>query len=152
MRGGAAPVQEAGLGEQERADAHAAEPPHAGHFLQPRRQRRVAHGPCAEPADQEHRIARAFDLREVMARHEAQHAAFARHREIVAGGDDLNRINGSGREPIDRVEDLQRSDEIELVDRWHHNDDDPAARGVAVHDSLTMRRRRSLSQGERVSP
>ena len=129
VRGRPAAVQQPGLGEQEGADTHRAEPPHlARHLLQPRGERRVTHRSGAQPADQEHGVARALDPVEVMPGHERQHAALALDRQTLRVGDDLDRVDRPARKAIDRVEHLERSDQIELVDRRHDHDDDPTGR------------------------
>ena len=62
-----------------------------------------------------------------MAGDERQDAALPLDGQTARVRDDFNRVNGSAREAIDRVEHLKRSNQIELVDRWHNDDDDPAA-------------------------
>jgi hypothetical protein len=61
-----------------------------------------------------------------MSSHEGQHATLAVHRETVCVRDHLNRVNGPACKAIDGVEDLERSNEIELID-WRDDDDDDAA-------------------------
>jgi hypothetical protein len=129
VRGRSAPVQQPRLREKKGADAHGAEPPHLGRpLLQPGRQRRVTHRSSAQSADQEHGVALAFDPVDAMPGDEGQHTALALDRQTVAARDDLDRIDGPARKPIHRVEHLERSHQIELVDRRHDEDEDPAAR------------------------
>ena len=41
----------------------------------------------------------------------------------VRGRDDLNRINGPAREAVDRIEHVEGANQIEIIDRWHGDDD-----------------------------
>jgi hypothetical protein len=133
VSGRSAPIQHSGLCEQKSADTHSTEPPHLDrHLLQPGRQRRVTNRSRAESADQEHGVAHAFDSAEVMPGDEGQHTALALDRQVIRVGDDLNRVGGPARKAIDRVEHLEGPNQIELIDRRHDHDDDPAARGGAT--------------------
>jgi hypothetical protein len=153
MRGRAPVVEQPGLREQKRADAHRAQASHAAcHPPQPHGQGGVAHRPAGEPADQEHRVARALDAAEMVPGDERQHASLALHGEIVAVGRDFDRVDRPSGEAIDRIEHLQRPHEIELVDRWHDDDDDAAARGRAPHAGLPARRRHTLPHYASRSP
>jgi hypothetical protein len=59
---------------------------------------------------------------------EGQHTALALDRQLVGVRDDLNRVDGPAREPVDGAEHLKGPDQIELIDRRDQNDDDPARR------------------------
>jgi hypothetical protein len=63
-------------------------------------------------------------------RDEGQHTAFALDCHTVRVRDDLNRVDGPARKPIDRIEHLEGPDQIELIDRRHGDDDDPATEPV----------------------
>ncbi len=132
VRGRAPPIQQPGLREQKRADAHRPQPPHLHRrLLQPERQRRVTQRSVAQPADQEHGVANAFDSLEVMPGEEGEHAPFALDGQAVRVRDDLDRVDRPPGEAIDGVEHLEGPHQIELVDGRHDHDDDPAARGGA---------------------
>ena len=64
--------------------------------------------------------------------YEGQHTTLALDRQIVRARDDLQRVNGSADQAIDRVEHVEGTYQIELIDRRHRDDDDPAARGMAA--------------------
>ncbi len=140
VRGGAPSVQQAGLREQKDADADRTRPPHlAGHLPEPGRQRRITYGSGAQTTDQEHGVAHAFDSAEVMPGDEGQDAAFAFDRQTIGVRDDLNGVDRVPGKTIDRVEHLEGSNEIELIDRGHHGDDDAAAGGGFAQAGLSGR-------------
>jgi hypothetical protein len=65
--------------------------------------------------------------------HEGQDATLALNDETIRIGDDLNRVNVPARKAIDRVEHLERANQIEFIDGRHGDDDDPSAWVVARH-------------------
>ena len=68
--------------------------------------------------------------------HEGQDATLALDRFSVRVRDNLNGVNGPSREPVDRVEYLKRSNQIELIDWWNNNDDDAPTGGMAEQSRL----------------
>src|SRR5262245_15484193 len=63
----------------------------------------------------------------MMPRHKRQDAAFALDLQMARVRHHFNGVNVPAREPIDGIEHLQRSHQIELVDGRHDDDDNPAA-------------------------
>src|SRR5438034_4943790 len=57
---------------------------------------------------------------------ERQHTALAVERQTVSVRDDLNRVDGPARQAIDGVEQLERANQIELINRRHDDHDDSA--------------------------
>jgi hypothetical protein len=74
-----------------------------------------------------------------MACDERQHAAFALDRQAFGARDDFDRVDASAGKAIDGVEHLERADQIELIDRRHDEDDDPA-RHWRVHYAAEAKR------------
>jgi hypothetical protein len=68
-----------------------------------------------------------------MLRHERQDAALALDGQAVCVRDHLNRVNVPARQAIHGVKHLERTNQIQLINWRHHNDDDAAARGLGVH-------------------
>jgi hypothetical protein len=64
------------------------------------------------------------------ARDKGQDTAFALDCHTVRVRDDLNRVDGPARKPIDRIEHLEGPNQIELIDWRHGDDDDPAAQSL----------------------
>jgi hypothetical protein len=58
---------------------------------------------------------------------ESEQSALAVNLEVLRIGYDFNGINCLASQAIDGAEDLQRSNEIKLVNRGHHYDDDASA-------------------------
>src|SRR5262245_47581146 len=145
---GPSPVQQPGFGEQESGRADGAHSPHLDrHLPEPRKQRRVTHRTSADPAHQQHRIANTFHLIEVMPGEKFQNSAFTFDGQMIGVCNDLYCVDGLARKTIDRVEDLERTNQIELVDRRHHNDDDSPGRFFGCGRALlTMPTHQKASQ------
>jgi hypothetical protein len=60
-------------------------------------------------------------------RDERQDSAFSGNRQAVGIRHHVNRVDRSRRQPVDGVEHLKRSNEIQFVHRGHEDDDDAAA-------------------------
>jgi len=131
MGGRGAVIQQSRLGEEKRADANGAQAAHARrHFVEPSRERGIADGPAAEPTDEQHRVARAIDVAEVILGDKGQHAAFARNRMAVCARDHVHGVDFPAGKAIHRVKHLKRTDKIELIDRGDDDGDDAAAGGL----------------------
>src|SRR5580704_8285124 len=63
---------------------------------------------------------------------EGQHATLTSDVQAIRIRNDLNRVDGPASKAIDRIEHLERPDQIEFIDWRHDDDDDPAARGMAT--------------------
>jgi hypothetical protein len=77
-----------------------------------------------------------------------QHSALTFDGQMIGVCNDLYCVHGLARKAIDRVEDLERTNQIELVDRRHHNHDDSPGRffGRCGHAVLTMPPHQKASQ------
>jgi hypothetical protein len=64
----------------------------------------------------------------MMPSHKTQHAALSLDGRAICVRSDLNGVNRSAGQAIDGTEDMNWPNEVELVDRWHGNDDNAAAR------------------------
>jgi hypothetical protein len=122
-------VEETRLREQKRADADRTQAADFGRFLsQPGGKRGVTNRSTGETADQEHGVARAFDFLEMVPGDEGEDTPLPLHGQAVRGSDHFYGVDGPSRQAIDGMEDLERADQIELIDGRHGHHDNPAAR------------------------
>jgi hypothetical protein len=127
-------VQQAGLGEQERADADRAQPLGAwGGGPQPGDQRGVAPFAALDAADHQDRVIGAARRVQPLGRQEGDQAAFALDGQVSPAGGDLDAIDQGSGQAVGGGEHAGRADEVEFVDRWDRGDQHPAdRRGLAA--------------------
>src|SRR5438552_7750396 len=68
----------------------------------------------------------------MLSRDKGQHATLAGYVQAVRVRNDFNRVDSPASKAIDRVEHLERPDQIEFIDRRYDDDDDPTARWLAA--------------------
>jgi hypothetical protein len=68
------------------------------------------------------------NLSEMMLRHKTQNTAFSWNVRLVCIGRNFDGVDRPASQAIHGTEDMNRTDEIELIDRRHGNDDDAATR------------------------
>ena len=131
MHGRPAAVQDASFGQEKSADAHR---PKAASGLgdpsQPAEERVIAHPAGTDAADDQHGIRTAAHVVIVSMREERQ-PALPVDFSVPRRGDDLDRVAGSSaaQQAVRGPEHLHRPDEVELVHRRHHEDDDGLPHG-----------------------
>src|SRR6516164_2469697 len=132
-------VEKSGLGEQKSTYAHSAQTSYfCCHLLQPRGQGGITNGPAPQPAHQEYRIASALDLLEAMLREKGEKPTFSLDVRPVCIGHNFDGIDLAAGQTIDRVEYLQRADQVEFVNRRYDDNHDPAACGLALQLRLLV--------------
>lgn len=80
-----------------------------------------------------------FDFAEVISRDERQHTALAVDGKVLRARHDFDRVNRPACEPIDGVENLKRTNQVQFVHRRHQDHDNAPTWGSAPRQASVRR-------------